>query len=204
MSLFHLRTSNPQFLGQALAYKRVARGIRQLDERAPKDWWLRFFVLYPGGGWRCRVRNSFDNESALAIAFESDSRYANQFGYVTFGSVAHYLNIDPFDSISRPNGFMVSHGFSDDGTLVDMIRAGIGKTALPWHRKLVSDKMLDRAWSDLVHKIHYDRLLSPKHYSIYDRAIDARLAKIMSRPIPWYKPFLDWVGRIQRTYVPLR
>ena len=203
MSLFHLRTTNPAFLGQALAYKRVARGTKWLDRNAPKGWWLRFFTLYPGGTWRCRAYNSYDNECALAIAFESDARFANEFGYVTYGTVLNRLGFDAFASFFRQNGFARSHGFADDETPIDMIRKARGEPQSRMEARIhiVTGEMLDGAWSDQVRKIHYDRSLSPKHYSKYDLAYDLALDRVL-RKRPFATRIIDWIVGVRKKNVP--
>jgi hypothetical protein len=205
MSLFHLRTADSRLLGLALAYKRVARGIKFLDKHAPKDWYLRFFMLYPSGGYRCRARDSYDNECALAlaIAFESDPRFANEFGYVTYASVLNRFGVDPFLSESRISGFTRSRGFSDDETFSDFLRKERGEPKKRGH--IVTGDMLDKAWSDSVLDIHRDRLLSPKHYSAYDRMIDRGLDTAMEnlgRTLRKEPGLLDWLKSIGRKRAP--
>lgn len=193
MSLFYLRTRNPQLLARLIAFNRVNRGIKWLDEHAPSGWWLRFFVLYGNGTYGCRAHDNYDNECALAIAFQNDATFANEFGYVTFASVLRKLRKLGHDHFSemRLSGFERSHGFHSDVTLKDIIRHRKGES-LP--DGFVSSKYLDEAWADSVRRVHHDRLVTPRHYSTYDRHIDRQLSDLLrsSKRIPWWRRF----GRI--------
>lgn len=90
-----------------LAQFRVRKGVRWLNQHAPAGWQWNMFSMAEGGHVFFRAKDSYDNECVLALAFTHKAPYANAYGYVTCGTVAHHKRLD--------QQFLNTHGFH--GTL---------------------------------------------------------------------------------------
>jgi len=91
--LLALRHSEPKELAALLAPKQVKRGMRWLNKHAEAGWHRNCFDARPDGRSSFRGKNVMDKDCVLALAFEHDKRFANQFGYVTFATVVNHFGI---------------------------------------------------------------------------------------------------------------
>src|SRR5438105_3507841 len=73
-----LRKTNPARISELLAFNCVKRGRRWLNANAPNLGWWRQCL----NGSRSRIQMKYSDESVLAIVFEYDRRFADEFGYV--------------------------------------------------------------------------------------------------------------------------
>ncbi len=131
MSLFSLRSIDPERLARMIATRRVERGICWLNWHAPLNWWRNMFDIHPEG-WSFRV-GQFSNHSVIALAFETRADLASKanhfWGYVTEETVLEYFK--------EGREFLRFHGFF----LSQKDILGIGITdfvlAITWHKQII-------------------------------------------------------------------
>jgi hypothetical protein len=76
--LLTLRSSNPQMLAEWLARKYVLRGALLLRAIAPNPGWWRNCI----NRGHSRIRTAYGGEGPAALAFEYDTRFTDEYGYV--------------------------------------------------------------------------------------------------------------------------
>lgn len=172
MSLFHMRRSDPETLRLMLewrdAERRVRRGVRWLNQHAPRNWWRNLFDMSSNGRWRFRAKDTRDNECVLALAFETQEDHASTlYGYVTFMSVTNHR------SMSRK--FSESHGFTSQG-----------------HDNIRDSELLDAVWLQEVLRVAN----SPSHRIPirYRNAIDHQFDEVFTiepKRIGWWERIKD-------------
>jgi hypothetical protein len=191
MSLFYLRKADPEILGRLLAHNRVQRGIAWLNEHAFPGWYLRFFHLLPSGQWVCRANDRYENEAAISIAFETQSHFADKHGYVTKPILLKTFRLSD-DRRKKDRARIL--GFKADLDFTDYLRAK--HKAPPRRSRIVTSEMLDEAWSDGVFRIHYNRMFTIRHESIFDRQIDRAMKGVLEDLAELLHPSLP--GRVKR------
>lgn len=93
MHISHLRALAVHQLAELVAQRRVERCRRWLNQNAPPCWHRNFFEPLRDGTALSRVHTSYDTESPLALAFETQASFANQFGYVTEAQVVNHFHL---------------------------------------------------------------------------------------------------------------
>lgn len=168
MSLFPMRRSDPETLRVMLewrdAERRVRRGIRWLNQQAPRNWWRNLFDISPNGRWRFRAQDTRNNESVLALAFETQEDHAcPYYGYVTFASVTTRRKLSL--------NFHVSHGFASLGN------------------RLQDSELLDVVWLQEVLCVANspEHRIPIRYRNAIDRRFDKEFAIQLTHP-RWLKP----------------
>lgn len=95
-----------------LATRRVKRGIEWMRKNAPGYWANNLFTVR-GHNAVFRPTTAPDKKTVLALAFEHESKIANEFGYVTAESVANacglsnekLVELGLLSASDDPNGF---------------------------------------------------------------------------------------------------
>ena len=151
--LLALRHTEPQELAALLTPKQVKRGMRWLNRNAKLGWHRNCFDSRPDGRSDFRGMNVMDKDCVLALAFEHDKRFANQFGYVTFGMVVNYFKIG--DAFARM-GFCMRRFPKRNPDVV------------------ITSEMLDRVWETMLRDAPVWMWASYRHRT----ALDKRFAEM--------------------------
>lgn len=93
MHISRLRALAVHQLAEMIAQRRVERCRRWLNRNAPPCWYRNFFEPIRDGSAMCRVNTSYDTDSPLALAFETQPSFANEFGYVTEAQVVNHFRL---------------------------------------------------------------------------------------------------------------
>lgn len=153
------RSSLTEDQGLRLAQFRVKKGVRWLNQHAPEGWQWNMFSMVDGGKVYFRTKDAYDNECVLALAFTNTAACANNFGYVTYGSVAHckclgqdFLSRHGFHATAGVPGHLLDIAWQEalvtyakpsamvrrHQTEVDRIFAGEPRRAKPWWLRLTA------------------------------------------------------------------
>jgi hypothetical protein len=147
--LMRMRREQPMRLAGLLAVRRALRGRRWLNRHAPCDWHRNLFDVLPNGTASFRAHTNYDNENVLALAFEYDASLANQYGYVTYPTVARHHRLTSRHAAAL--GFSESTFRRRNGEVV------------------VKDVMLDEAWKSLLMRMPSSTRIAYRHETDIDR-----------------------------------
>jgi len=172
MSLFHMRTDDPDGLAVLLAQRSVERGIKWLNSTLPRNWWRNLFQPLPGGRWRFRAKDCYANECVLALAFENHSQMAAGDGYVHLASVGQRLGLG--------YGWQMRHGF---------------ETRRFRRRNItITSDILDAAWENLLLTSPLIERESMRHWT----EIDQRFAEVdFAEDAPVLGMLSRWLRRLR-------
>mgnify|MGYP001574154932 FL=1 len=133
-ALMALRSQDPQQLAKLLAARYVWHGACWLRRNAPNPGWWRNCI---DGGYS-RVRLGYTGEGVLALAFEYDPRFSDEFGYAQDHKVSrHFFG----NYIPAREELRLGFGCWMDGYCLFMKRNP---------NVTFTTDMLDKAWSDLL------------------------------------------------------
>jgi hypothetical protein len=167
MHISHLRGLAVQQLAELVAQRRVERCKRWLNRNAPPCWHRNFFEPLRDGTAMSRVNTSYDTDSPLALAFETQAVLANQSGYVTEAQVVNHFRLS-----SR---WLRAHGCSV-----------LGRD--PAH---VGSSLLNSVWSTAM-RDHPSGSTAYRHQTALDRRFAEMDFSEPSRP-GWRQRLFGWL-----------
>lgn len=172
MHISHLRGLAVQQLAELIAKRRVERCRRWLNRNAPPCWHRNLFEPLRDGTAMSRINTSYDTDSPLALAFETQATLANQFGYVTEAQVMSHFQLS-----SR---WLRAHGGSVLGHD-------------PAH---VSSSLLNSVWSTAM-RDHPSGSTAFRHQTALDRHFaemifsEPRAPTLFERLFSWLRPAIS-------------
>ena len=142
-------TPPDESLEARIAARRVERGIRWLNQKAPPCWHRNFFDPLPGGKQMFRGHIEYDKECPLALAFEACGEFANRFGYVTEAEVVRKFGLSP--RWLRAHGF---GAFRDPANVSNAVLIRAWKQALSeprpaWRASYRHPTALDKRFAEM-------------------------------------------------------
>lgn len=173
MSLFNLRTSDPESLAYMIAWRRVQRGRHWLNQHAPINWHRGLFDVRGKNSVSFRCWNIDENDCVLALAFESCKQFADSNGYVRRALIQKHFNLS-----SRR---MWALGF--DTQLREPPEA---------------DRALDRVWEDVLYREHDSTTY--RHMLPYEEEYERVMGYDFTEKKPNFFQKLFW--KVRRAFVP--